>query len=185
MSQDAVVADLQVLAERLQAVQAAATGLPWAAQRPWLVETHLWTEEGVPTIDLHDLGKALARQVVDHVAEVGEDLRTGAVRLITGRGRHSLGAAVLPNVVAAALEEHAALHGWQIRGGRPGCLVLITDPQRAPSIATGGLGWGFWLIALGMGAAATWACPPAGIILVVCVLVWQIASRTKRSVPED
>jgi hypothetical protein len=179
VTQDPAIADLADLAKRLAHVQESATQLPWAHERPWRVDTHLWTEDGVPTIDLHDLGTSLARKTVDEVAEAGDALATGAVRFITGRGRHSIGRAVLPDVVASALEHHASEHGWQVRGGRPGTIVLVTDPARAPNIATGGLGPGFYLIAIAMAAAATWACPPAGIIAVVVAIVCWIAFRAK------
>jgi hypothetical protein len=177
-------AELRTIATALAAVEKGAKGLPWAKERPWLVSSHLWVEAEVPTIDLHDLGPSLAEKTVDIVAGLAPELTGGAVRFITGRGRHSVGPAVLPRVVGAALHHHATEQGWRVRGGRPGTLLLITDPNAAPNIASGGLGLGFWLMAIAMAVAAVWACPPAGIIGLVLVVVWRVVVRANTGKPD-
>jgi len=133
----------------------------------------------VPTVDLHDLGPALAKEVVATLAELGEGLQTGAVCLITGRGRHSLGRAVLPQVVGEALQQVAQTHGWRLRQGAAGRIILITNELTAPRAAKGGLGPGFWLGVAAFAGLAIWAAPPVGIGLAVVVLVWMIAVRNR------
>jgi hypothetical protein len=172
-------ADLAVLAEALAAIEPKADKLPWASERPWRTETHLWVEAGVPTIDLHDLGPALAKAVVGTLAQVGEALSAGAVCLITGRGRHSLGRAVLPQVVGEALGDIAHARGWRLRQGAAGRLILITNEHSAPRAARGTLGPAFWIAAAAFGALAAWAIPPLGIAIGAVVIVWLIAARNR------
>ncbi len=167
------------MSEALTSIEVKADKLPWASERPWRTETHLWAESGLPMVDLHDLGPALAKQVVATLGEEGEGLQTGAVCLITGRGRHSMGRAVLPQVVGEALQTLSAAHGWRMRSGAAGRMILITNELAAPRAATGALGPGFWLLAAGFGAAAIWAVPPLGIALAVIAIVFLIASRNR------
>jgi hypothetical protein len=179
VSKGKAAADLRSLAEALGPVEPKADKLPWAGERPWRTQTHLWSEGGLPTVDLHDLGPALAKAVVATLAEQGEGLQTGAVCLITGRGRHSLGRAVLPQVVGEALQSIAQTHGWRVRQGAAGRIILITNERAAPRAATGALGPGFWLGAAAFGALATWAAPPVGIGIGVLLIVWMIAKRNR------
>jgi hypothetical protein len=174
-------ADLRHLSEALSHIEPEADKLPWASERPWRTDSHLWAESGVPTIDLHDLGPALARKVVAVLAEQGEGLETGAACLITGRGRHSIGRAVLPGVVGVALQEVAQTHGWRVRQGAAGRIILITNERVAPRGATGALGPGFWVGVALFAALATWAAPPVGIGLAVIIVVWMIAVRSGRT----
>ena len=180
MSKAQAAADLRCLAEALGPIEPKADKLSWARERPWRTQTHLWSEGGLPTVDLHDLGPALAKAVVATLAEQGEGLQTGAVCLITGRGRHSLGRAVLPQVVGEALQGIAQTHGWRVRQGAAGRIILITNERAAPRAATGALGPGFWVGFAAFTALATWAAPPAGIALAVVTVVWMIAARSRR-----
>jgi len=163
----------------LGSIESQADQLPWAAERPWRTSSHLWAESGIPTIDLHDLGPALAKKVVSLLAEEGEGLQTGAACLITGQGRHSVGRAVLPQVVGDALDHVAHEHGWRVRAGRTGRILLVTNELVAPRVATGGLGPVFWIMTSLFAAAAVWACPPAGIGLAVAAIVWLIGWRNR------
>lgn len=169
------------MSQALVEIEPKADKLPWADERPWRCASHLWAEGGLPTIDLHDLGPALAKRVVSIVSVHGEELKSGAVCLITGRGRHSIGRAVLPQVVGDALQAVATDNGWRVRQGPAGRIILITNELLAPRAATGALGPGFWLMAAGFGALSVWACPPAGIAVAVIVVVFLAASRSRRS----
>lgn len=171
--------DLRRLSDALAPIEPKADKLPWAAERPWRTDSHIWQEGGVPTVDLHDLGPALARQIVAILAEEGEGIASGAVCLITGRGRHSVGRAVLPQVVGDALHDAAQTHGWRVRQGAAGRIILITNELTAPRAATGALGPLFWLGVAAFAALATWAAPPVGIVVAVVLLVWMIAVRNR------
>ena len=179
MSKRDTAADLRHLSEALSHIEPKADKLPWAKERPWRTETHIWQESRVPTIDLHDLGPALAREVVAALAEEGEGIAAGAVCLITGRGRHSVGRAVLPQVVGDALHDIAQTHGWRVRQGAAGRIILITNELAAPRAATGALGPAFWIGVAVFAALATWAAPPVGIGIAVVLIVWMIAVRSR------
>lgn len=180
MTKGGPAADLKRLAEALSPIEPLADKLPWAADRPWRTDSHLWAESGLPTVDLHDLGPALAKRVIATLGEQGEGIESGAVCLITGRGRHSVGRAVLPQVVGEALHEIAGTHGWRVRQGPAGRIILITNELTAPRAATGALGPGFWLGVAAFAGLATWAAPPVGIGIGVILIVWMIAVRNRR-----
>ena len=146
--------DVARLRAALHPVEHAARSLPWASNRPWRPDTHVGLSSAVPTVDLHDLGRKQAELAVDQVVEIAERLQAGAVFFVVGRGRHSIGGAVLPAVVGDRLREVGADRGWRVRTPRSGRYALIIDPSRAPAAATGALGWGFWLwMAFVVGAA--------------------------------
>lgn len=71
----------------LQPVEDAALSLPWASESPWAVDTHVRRDRGVMTVDLHDLDRPQAREVVE-ILIAGRPW-IGRVRIITGRGLHS------------------------------------------------------------------------------------------------
>ncbi len=179
MSKASQAADLRCLSEALSRIEPKADKLPWASERPWRTDTHVWVESGVPTIDLHDLGPALAKAVVEIVSEHGSELKTGAACLITGRGRHSIGRAVLPEVVGDALHSVAQVHGWRVRQGAAGRIIVITNERLAPRGATGALGPGFWLGVSVFAVLAIWAAPAVGIVLAAIVVVWMLAARSQ------
>lgn len=171
-------ADTARLRRALAPVQAAATRLPWADERRWTGQSHVWDEGGLPVVDLHDLSVKLARQAVDAVAGAAPELSAGAVCFVTGRGTHSLGPARLGRAVSGALGHVARAHGWRHGLLRPGRQVLIFDPRRAPAAATGRLGWPFWLGLALFGAAATFAWPPAGLLVLA---FFALAAWIRRS----
>jgi len=138
--------DVEQLRRSLASVERGATDLPWAKERPWRAETHVWVEGGLPVVDLHDLGTKLADKAVRRAAAVSADLQAGAVCFVTGRGRRSIGPGVVRRVTEEALRAHCAERGCYYRPAGPGRLVLVVDPSRAPVSATGRLGIGFWLV---------------------------------------
>jgi hypothetical protein len=152
------VSDVERLREALAPVARQARGLSWHKERPWKAESHVWEERGVPTLDLHDLGRKLALLVVDTAAELGPSLDAGAVRLITGRGRHSLTGPVLPRITVERLQEHCDDEGWGFHADGAARLMWVFDPDRAPPAARGTLPW--WVILWGLVVVglAVWVC---------------------------
>ena len=173
------------LAGALADIEEAAKKLRWASERPWRVDSHVWVEGGVATIDLHDLNADLAKRIVALSADLGEELESGAVRFITGWGRHSVGLPVLPGVVQGALVRLEAERGWRMRMVGSGRYVLIVDETRAPRSALGGLDWGTRLFLAVFCLLAIWSFPPAGIVIAACLTVWFIAQRAKRGGPTE
>jgi len=143
----------------------------------------VWVEQGVATIDLHDLNADLAKRIVAIAADMGEDLESGAVRFITGWGRHSVGLPVLPGVVQGALVRLESERGWRMRMAGSGRYVLIVNEQLAPRSALGGMDWGTRLFLVVFCLLGIWSFPPAGIVIAVCLMVWFLAQRSKRSGP--
>jgi hypothetical protein len=179
------VDDIQRLRTALGTVEQEAKSLPWANDRGWRAESHVWIEHGAPTIDLHDLNVKLANQVVDAVVDVAPSCDSGGFVFVTGRGRHSFGGrSDLSDSVASTLDRHARAAGWAWHPSRAGRLVLVTDPDRAPTVATGDLpvpvvlgGVAFLLLAL-------YFAPPVGIALTVLAVLGWFASR-QPATPED
>lgn len=150
--------DAAVLRQALGTIQDKARSLRWADERPWTVDGHIWVEHSLPVIDLHDLNMRLARETVRTVTPLSSELQCGAVCFITGRGRHSIGPPALRGMVAAELRRACKDHpSWDQRAGHAGRWMLITDPSRAPRVATGQLGILFWLGVVAFLGLATWA----------------------------
>ncbi len=150
--------DVERLRQALEPVARQARGLAWHKERPWRTDTHVWLEREVPTVDLHDLGRKLALEVVDTGAALGPELEAGALRLVTGRGRHSLTGPVLPRVTSERVREHCQEQGWQFHADGAARLIWIFDPARAPAAARGALPW--WVLAWGglVVALGLWVC---------------------------
>lgn len=133
----------------------------WDAERPWRTDTHLWIEDGLLVVDLHDLGakgtKALLRIAVALAHKPGLD--GGAICFVTGRGRRSRGKPVLGELVGRRLLSAANdVAAWSVHPLGAGRVALVTDPDKAPARARNQLGIGFWLMVVGFLAAAVWAC---------------------------
>jgi hypothetical protein len=150
--------DIERLYTRLGEIEQAAQGQEWDKERPWRRSTHLWEEDGLPILDLHDLGSKLARRAVEISAGEARDLRAAAVGYITGQGKHSKGMPVLGKVVTDAVTARIRADGGRLRPLGPGRLVYIQDPARAPRRATGQLGLGSWLIIAMILALLLWVC---------------------------
>jgi hypothetical protein len=113
----------------------------WDSDRPWRVATHVNWEAGVPIVDLHDLKARNARVALKRLVAAAEGLEGGAVGVVTGRGRHSLGPGVLRrmagDILAAAAGDRDT---WSVHPRGSGAWVLVTDPARAPSATRSGPG---------------------------------------------
>jgi hypothetical protein len=129
----------------LRPIEEQARGQRWANERPWKVASHVWSEDGVVVLDLHDLGAGIARDLVRRVLE--EPAAAGALILIHGRGRHSVGASqVLRNVVHKELKLACAEQtAWSFRMMGAGRTAWISDRKRAPRGVTGEWGPGIWV----------------------------------------
>jgi hypothetical protein len=173
--------DVERLRSALERFEDQARSLPWAADRRWGVGTHVWIEHGAPTIDLHDLNVKLANEVVETVLEVAPSCASGGFVFVTGRGLHSPGGrSDLQESVGSTLDRASRERGWAWHPSRAGRLVLVTDPRRAPSIATGELP-----IAVIVGTAvflglALWFATPVGIVLTVAALAiaWMVRQQS-------
>lgn len=114
-------------------IERGARNLPWSGREgdTWTTREYVRLERGVPTVDLHDLDRDLARDVVEEVLALRDELGP-TVRLITGRGRHSdNGKAVLRELVQTRLR--AA--GVAVDARAPGHLDVRLVPAR-----------GFWAV---------------------------------------
>ena len=154
--------DVRKLQAALAPIATRAKGLAWAKKRPWTVVSHVGWSAGAPTIDLHDLNAKLAKSTAETLIRVAPELKSGAVFLVVGRGKHSRGSPVLGKVVRATLKPGCDTHGWSLRSPSASRIALILDRSKAPASATGALGWGFWLwmllVALAAGVALLRNC---------------------------
>jgi hypothetical protein len=153
---DHIQRDLLRLRGELEPLEQEAAELPWAHERPWRVASHVRREGDLLQVDLHDLNARCARRAVGLVAQAATDLDSGAVGFITGVGSHSIGPGVLGDVVMRELRAIAPRHGWSYQPNGRGAFVLVTDPSRAPAIASGKLPPLFWLVAAVLAAAVAW-----------------------------
>lgn len=146
--------DVDRLRDWLGFLDTAARSQPWDAQRPWRVRTHLRWEGELPTLDGHDLSARNCAAALRTIVERAEQLDTGAVRVVTGRGTHSVRAGgVLSGVVREVFGPACEANGWRLRPHGPGAWVLVTDSSKAPDALTGAVGWGCWALVLGLVAA--------------------------------
>jgi hypothetical protein len=139
--------DLALLRNLLAEISIDAKRLPWAATQPWKESTHIWMEKGLPVVDLHDLNAKLAKRVVRKTLRKAGDLEAGALCIITGIGRNSIGEATLRNISIDIIGKAASENGWGFHPMGPGRLVLVVDEERAPPSATGRLSktFMFWV----------------------------------------
>jgi hypothetical protein len=157
--------DVVRLRKVLEAHEDEARKQPWAKERPWTAKTHVWWENEVAVIDLHDLGAGLARKVVrDAVLEPAE---RGAIVFVHGRGKHSLAKTqVLRGVLLKELEKVCLEHEhMSFRLAGSGRTVWVSDPKKAPRWAKGEWGPGVWL----------WMLLLLGAVLAAMVQAWITA----------
>ena len=143
--------DEERLHTALAPVQQKAGELPWAKERPWLVSQQVRQVEGVPTVDLHGLSIPLGERAAQACLEVLPQLNAAAVMFITGRGRHTGGISRLKEAVNSLVVAHARENGWTASPRGPGRILVVADPSRAPSAASGRLPLGFWLVVVLVG----------------------------------
>ena len=105
----------------LSPVEAHAASLSWAGERPWRTSTHVKSERGTVTLDLHDLDLAGARKCLDLIIENRPIL--GRIRIVTGKGKNSRGKAVIRPMVNERLDTVARALDWQIIG-KAGSITL-------------------------------------------------------------
>ena len=172
--------DLDLLRDRLLEIEKPASQLNWARENParaWKVRSHTSIERGVVTVDLHDLGRKLAQRIVQICETEGTRLQTGAVRFVTGRGRHSVTGPVLREVVGDALVGACKRHGWGMHAEGGARFILIIDPEKAPASATGSQTWPYWTAGLGFLGLCFFLSPPLGAGLSVVALLGFLATR--------
>jgi len=109
------------LRDILTPIEAHAASLSWAGQSPWRTSTHIRSERGTLTLDLHDLDLAGARRTLDLLIENRPLL--GRIRIITGKGKNSRGRAVIRPMVSERLDKVARALDWQILG-KAGSITL-------------------------------------------------------------
>jgi len=137
------------LAQLLRSVEKKARRLSWSKERPWRTDSHVVVEDGVPVVNLHDLGQQLALESVRKVLQSTGSLQAGAVIFVTGSGQHSLGGqAVLKPAVQDALLSAASGTDWQVLRNGPARFALVYDAEKAPGSVQGALGPGFWVAAI-------------------------------------
>lgn len=135
--------------EAFAPIEVDARTLRWADERPWTVRTHLRVEDGVVVLDLHDLNARLAKQALDALIPLAETAESGAVVVVTGRGLHSRGGSVLPQLAHKRLLAAARHRGWRVTIPRAGRIALVADESRIPTwLQTGTSPWTWVLLAL-------------------------------------
>ena len=152
-----VARDVERLTRVLSPIDDLARRQRWDDERPWRVATHLWVEDGLVVVDLHDLGaksaKKLMRAVLDELQVDG--MQSGALAFVTGRGRHSSG-----GPAARVGGAPAACHSRSTRMVDAcdwcGADLSVTDAARSPKGHQ--LPWMGVLAAGRLAAAAVWAC---------------------------
>lgn len=146
--------ELTRLRQALRPVETAAKEQPWAKERPWRGRTHVFEEDGVLVVDLHDLKANLAKRAVQATVKLGSPVAGGLVFVVGQGGRRGKPAGVLGDVVTSALGAHCKkVPGWSVRRVSAGRVAWITDRKRAPAQLTGGSGVFPVLFLLGVLAA--------------------------------
>ena len=115
--------------------------LPWADQRRWTFDTHIWEEvdgdKRMVVIDLHDLTVKLARDVVYKSLRTASS-KVGALCFVTGQGNHSSqGPKILP-MTLDVVQQQAAKKDWAIQT-RQGRVLVIFDETAVPQQVSGSL----------------------------------------------
>ena len=178
----AVEHDIRLLCNALMTIEKDARGLHWAKERPWKCSSHLWPENGIPIIDLHDLNAKLTKQIIRSVQSQADALQTGGVVFVTGVGRHSVGLPVLRQVVQGSLLRLERDNGWRQRDVGGGRVLLVMDEARIPTFWRAQTPWLATLFFVVFFSALLWAlnAPPWLIVsLVVGFVFFKLFSRKK------
>lgn len=119
-----------------------ARGQVWDTERPWRVDTHVEWEGELPAVDLHDLKARNARLALRRLLTIAADLEAGAVLVVTGRGRHSVGPPVLHRMAGEVLASAARdRDDWEVRPRGAASWVLVVRPDAAPAAARSASSW--------------------------------------------
>ena len=179
--------DLDAVRLALTPLEDAARGLRWAEERPWTVQSHVWDDVGVVTVDLHDLNASVTKSLLKAIVPIAPNLVAGGVVFVTGQGRHSMGLPVLRQVVMGTLVRFERDYGWRQRDIGPGRVLLVVNEDRIPSRYREGTP--LWVVAFFVAfmAAMAWALPLAiggPLLLVAAWFVWTVrkSSAPKTSV---
>ncbi len=140
-----MASDVQRIVGALGDVERDATKLPWAKERPWKASSQVRLLEGVPTVDLHGLSIRLGERVAQALLPLVPELDAAALQFITGRGRHTGGISRLKEAVNLHVLAAARENGWTASPRGPGRILVVADPSKAPTAATGGFPVYFWL----------------------------------------
>ena len=139
---------MSALKDELWDIPKKAANLPWALQRAWGFDSHMWFEnDGTLVVDLHDLSVPLARQVVTKTLKVVREDVVHTVCLITGQGKNSdNGPKILP-VTMEISRRQADKKGWAVHS-QPGRVYVVLDSSKAPPAVTNQLSrtmvWGIY-----------------------------------------
>lgn len=139
---------MSTLHDELWEIPKKAANLPWALQRSWKFDSHLWFEnDGTLVVDLHDLSVPLARQVVTKTLKTVHVDAVHTVCLITGQGKNSeSGPKILPLTIDISRRQ-SEKKGWALHA-QPGRVYVVLDPSKAPPAVTNQLSkpmvWGIY-----------------------------------------
>jgi len=170
------VSDVLRLRGALEAFDDEASQLPWAHERRWTSRTHVRSEKGLPTVDLHDLDVHLGRRIVRSAAREVDHLDAGGVRFITGWGRHSGGYSRLRRAVGDELDAICTDEGWGFRAGNRGTWILMTDETQLGPATTGELGGVVYVVGALL-LVGLWIVAPPAAGGVVAWLIWRLIRR--------
>ena len=172
--------DVHRLRAALLPVAEEAKRLPWYAERPWATGTHIDWLQGLPAIDLHALSVKTALQATTLACELGPDLQSASIYLVTGAGRHSMGRpAPLKRAVHGWLRARAQDRGWSLHAQGQSRVLVVFDASRAPVALPGSVGLleTLFTVVLLAGLWATW--PPLAVALGLGLVWWFILGRRR------
>ena len=164
--------DLLRVRDALVEVQERAQGLRWAEERPWTAETHVWDDQGMVTIDLHDLNAKLSKAVLAAIADLAKELQQGGVVFVTGQGRHSVGVPVLRQVISGSLVRFERERGWRQRDIGRGRILLVVNEEAVPGRYREGTPWWVAAFFVAFMVAMAWALPPAVGLPMLALAAW-------------
>ena len=132
---------VETLQDELWEIPRKAGLLPWADQRCWKFDTHIWEEvdgdKCMIVVDLHDLTVKLARDVVYKSMRTVSS-KVGAICFVTGQGNHSAqGPKILP-MTLEVVQQQADKKDWTIQT-RQGRVLVIFDEDMVPQQVSGTL----------------------------------------------
>jgi hypothetical protein len=124
------------LKDELWDIEDKASRLPWANLRCWKFDTHLWVEQSMLVIDLHELNVKLAKQVIKKTSQIATSMEYACICFVTGQGNKSQGKAKIRPMAIEVVGEVALKKGWKLTSGTQGRLTIILDEERAPAVVT-------------------------------------------------
>jgi len=107
---------LEVLSNVLPPIEQKASNLLWSPVRTWKISTHVRNEGIGTTVDLHDLDVKTGKAVVEVLIAVRNKI--GRIRLVTGRGKHSVKGAKMRPAILEMLRQRQTEHNWNMQIGQ-------------------------------------------------------------------